>query len=193
MVNGHFCCLQSWELLSCFSNSNFNFNFWCAALRVTKYCIKQPPTRLKSRKPHVSYLRNIADMDATPPKVPSALQPYFSCFTNHPPGCEMPRRSWVQLKRLRSGFVRFNSFMHKIGLSNTELCVCGSPQTTYHVLHSCAILRPPCSIAQVNNDDLITHLNNAYFWPILVDNLRCVYEIIQSNESIITFILNQGH
>ena len=123
----------------------------------------RPPSRLKSRNPLLPYLLNIVDNDDSPPTVPNGLQPYFSCFSNHPPGCEMPRKPWVQLNRLRSGFGRFKSFMHKIGISDTNLCTCGSIQTAHHILNSCTALRPPCDLTKVEKTDLINYLSNTDF------------------------------
>ena len=62
------------------------------------------------------------------------LRTFIHSPYKHPPGYELKRAHWVLLNRLRSGHGRYAAFMKKIGLSESELCICGSIQTPDHVL-----------------------------------------------------------
>ena len=56
----------------------------------------------------------------------------------------LPRAAWIKLNRLRTGFGRFHSSMHKWGLTPSPNCECGaSEQTADHVLTACSIHRAP--------------------------------------------------
>ena len=69
----------------------------------------------------------------------------------HPPGCDLPRKEWVLLNRLRSGYGRFAAFLHRIGLSAHDACRCGDPQTGEHVLQ-CPVIRVRGDLATVDSD-----------------------------------------
>ena len=61
-----------------------------------------------------------------------------------PVGMGLPRASWVNLNRLRTGVWRFHSSMHRWGLVTLPNCECGdSEQTADHVLIACVIHRAP--------------------------------------------------
>ena len=51
-----------------------------------------------------------------------------------PPGHDLKRHQWVLLNRVRSGYGRYASFMHRIGLSDSLNCIYGEIQTHQHVL-----------------------------------------------------------
>ena len=99
------------------------------------------PTRIKSRRPLRPYAESLGAVD--PPPVPAILQPYFSIWGAHPPGHHLPRRAWVQLNR-------FAALMSAWGLSTSDLCICGSPQTGQHVL-TCSAVGPPCPLTETDN------------------------------------------
>ena len=63
-----------------------------------------------------------------------SLKKFITEPTQSPPGSDLPRREWVLLNRLRSGYGRFAAFMNKIGLADSGICTCGHPQTGAHVL-----------------------------------------------------------
>ena len=67
----------------------------------------------------------------------SHLKQFIQVPTPQPPGHDLKRSHWVLLNRLRSGHGRYASFMKRIGVSESDLCVCGDVQTSQHVL-SCA-------------------------------------------------------
>ena len=116
--------------------------------------------RLRSRRPFVPAARNLLDNLAR-------LGIRASEWTNHkwkteycenasrlrdfllgtgarPVGMGLPRAAWVKLNRLRTGFGRFHSSMHKWGLAPSPNCECGaSEQTADHVLTACPIHRAP--------------------------------------------------
>jgi len=62
------------------------------------------------------------------------LKQFIPLPSNKPPGHDLKRHEWVLLNRIRSGYGRYGSFMHRIGLSNNPNCVCGEIQTPQHVL-----------------------------------------------------------
>ena len=76
------------------------------------------------------------------------LRTFIHLPSEHPPGHELKRAHWVLFNRLRSGHGRF---MKKIGLSESELCICGSIQTPDHVL-ICNTFRIRGNIGTVDND-----------------------------------------
>ena len=59
------------------------------------------------------------------------------------PGMTLPRRAWVRLNRLRTGFGRFRSCMYKWGMASSLACECGAEQTVDHVVPHCPVHRPP--------------------------------------------------
>ena len=62
------------------------------------------------------------------------LRDYVPHPSSKPPGCNLDRRQWVLLNRLRSGYGRYGSFMLRIGLRDNAECICGEIQTPQHVL-----------------------------------------------------------
>lgn len=62
------------------------------------------------------------------------LKQFIPSPSNKPPGCDLKRCEWVLLNRIRSGYGRYASFMHRIGLSDNANCLCGETQTPQHVL-----------------------------------------------------------
>jgi len=72
----------------------------------------------------------------------------------------MPRKAWVQLKRLRTGHGRFNANLYRMGLADNKNCVCGDIQSASHILYHCTLVAPPCSITNTTNEGLIEYLRN---------------------------------
>ena len=62
------------------------------------------------------------------------LRQYIEEPSAKPPGHDLKRRQWVLLNRIRSGYGRYGSFMHRIGLRASPNCICGDTQTPQHVL-----------------------------------------------------------
>ena len=79
------------------------------------------------------------------------LRAYIGEPRPHPAGCDLPRRDWVLLNRLRSGHGRFAAFMHRIGLANHGFCRCGDLQTPTHVLE-CPVIGVRGDLATVDKD-----------------------------------------
>ena len=63
-----------------------------------------------------------------------------------PAGCTLDRQSWVRLNRFRTGCGKTQSFLHKIGASDSDSCPCGAPQTVQHIMRACPIFKPPHGI-----------------------------------------------
>ena len=62
------------------------------------------------------------------------LKQYIPQPSDKPPGHDLNRRNWVLLNRIRSGYGRYASLMHRVGLSDSPNCVCGEIQTPQNVL-----------------------------------------------------------
>jgi len=121
------------------------------------------PTGLKSRRLLRPYVEHLEREAIALPQVPSPLELHINELTPKPVGYQYPRKSWVQLNRLRTGVGRFEANMEKMGLATSNQCERGSVQTAEHILQECAILRTPCSISDINRDDLLQyHLNNDF-------------------------------
>ena len=58
-------------------------------------------------------------------------------LTTHPPGCDLPRKEWCRLNRLRTGVGRFKACLHLWNLSDTDRCDCGEVQTADHLVDHC--------------------------------------------------------
>ena len=89
----------------------------------------------------------------------------------------LPRAAWIKLNRLRTGFGRFHSSMHKWGLTPSPNCECGaSEQTADHVLTACSIHRAPHGARglTVLDDETRCWLNNitASIWFRQCSNLE---------------------
>jgi len=67
-------------------------------------------------------------------------------FGPQPPGCDLPRNAWVQL---RTGVGRFAAIMKLMGLCGSDMCECGKVQTALHILHDCTKFKPPCHIYEL--------------------------------------------
>ena len=76
--------------------------------------------------------------------IASRLRTFVPGTGARPVGMGLPRAAWVRLNRLRTGFGRFHSSMHKWGLAPSPNCECGAfEQTADHVLTACPIHRAP--------------------------------------------------
>ena len=79
------------------------------------------------------------------------LRTFIHSPSKHPPGHELKRAYWVLLNRLHSGHGIYTAFVKKFGLSESELYICGSIQTPYHVL-ICNTFHIRGNIGTVDND-----------------------------------------
>ena len=80
-----------------------------------------------------------------------------------PVGMGLPRATWVNLNRLRTGVGRFHSPMHKLGLILSPNCECGAAeQIADHVLTACPIHWAPHGARDLTvlNDETRCWLNN---------------------------------
>ena len=114
--------------------------------------------RLKSRRPFVpaarKLLQDLTELDIRAAQwtdfkwsteyseCSSDLRAFIPRASTRPMGMGLPRSSWFRLNRLRAGVGRFQSFMHKWGLSPTSNCECGAAeQTAEHIILTCAVHR----------------------------------------------------
>jgi len=97
------------------------------------------------------------------PQVLSPLKLYIIELTPKPDGYQFPRKAWVEPNPLRTGVGRFKENMVKMCLAASNQCECGSVQTAERILQECPLLRPPCSISDINREDLLQYLLNIDF------------------------------
>ena len=104
--------------------------------------------RLKSRVPLSARMHSLAnENNSTSPKtwadttwkrrwnkLDYRLKEFIPQPSSKPPGHDLNRRNWVLLNRIRSGYGRYASFMHRVGLSDSPNCICGEIQTPQHIL-----------------------------------------------------------
>ena len=84
----------------------------------------------------------------------SYLKQFVDIPSNHPKGCELGRKAWVNLNRLRTSVGRTKHFLHKIGVEPSPNCVCGEPQTISHIINDCEVFKSPKgTIGLINLDD----------------------------------------
>ena len=119
--------------------------------------------RLKSRRPFVfaarKLLHNLSKLvfraaqwtnltwDTEYSKSMSPLGVYIPRVNTRPIGMSLTRTAGVKLNRLRTGFGRFYSSIHKWGLVSSAKCKCGaSEQTAGHVTLTCPTDRAPRGI-----------------------------------------------
>ena len=135
--------------------------------------------RLRSRRPFVPGARNLLDnlvrlgisaSERTNHKWnteycenASRLRVFVPGTGARPVGMGLLRAAWVKLNRMRTGFERFHSSMHKWGLAPLPNCECGaSGQTADHVLTACPIHRAPYVLQSLTvlDDETRCWLNN---------------------------------
>ena len=63
------------------------------------------------------------------------LKQFIPVPSTKPSGHDLNRPKWVKLNRIRSGYGRYASFMHRIGMNDSPNCICGEIQTPQHVLN----------------------------------------------------------
>ena len=116
----------------------------------------QALTRLRSRHPLRNLVGGLPEEDNS---VPTSLSDFISEWSSHPPGHDLPRHAWVQLNRLRSGAGKFAADLVRWGLRESGACRCGAEiQTHRHIIDECPILKPPCSLSDVTNPQLLSFL-----------------------------------
>jgi len=60
--------------------------------------------------------------------------------------------------------------MVKVGLATSNQYECGSVQTAEHMLQESLIMRPLCSISDINSEELLEHLS----WTLILTTTRSV-------------------
>ena len=76
--------------------------------------------------------------------------------SSKPPGYNLERKAWVRLNRLRTGWGKTNTFLYKIGASDSDLCECGHPQTVCHIIADCPVFSSPNGVRGLVNLDAET-------------------------------------
>ena len=122
--------------------------------------------RLKSRMPLSNRMHSLAadTNDASSPKIWAEeawrrrwqsrnyrLKQFLPEPSTKPSGHNLNRAKSVKLNRIRSGYGRYASFMHQIGLNDNPNCVCGEIQTHQHVLN-CQMIGIRGDIRTVDED-----------------------------------------
>ena len=74
---------------------------------------KTPSKRLKSRKPLRPFLESLQGYDPQQEPILHKLQPHIQDWSNKPLGHGLPRKTWVQQNRLRTGIGKFGDSMVK--------------------------------------------------------------------------------
>ena len=86
----------------------------------------------------------------------SNLKQYINSPSCKPTGCDLDRRAWVNLNRLRTGVGRTKHFLHKIGITASPNCDCGEPQTISHIINDCEVYKSPRGIPGLIDLDVDT-------------------------------------
>ena len=81
------------------------------------------------------------------PNSTSILRKSINFPSTNPPGCNLPQNAWVNLNRLRSGVAKTEHYLHMIGVSASDLCECGKPQTVEHIINDCPIFKSPHGVS----------------------------------------------
>ena len=78
-----------------------------------------------------------------------------------PAGCDLPRKAWVNLNRIRTGVGRTKHFLHKIGADPSPNCECGRIQTMDHIIDDCPLYKSPHGFPGIQelDDDTISWLH----------------------------------
>lgn len=133
-------------------------------------------TRLRSRKPPISTAKHLHEngFDIREQwKIgwleSSIVSPIFD-FDSHTSTSHefnLPRKTWCNLNRLRTGHGRCNEMLHKWNLTDNPSCECEEPhQTTDHILFDCPILSYQGNIEDLRNlhPDALQWLKNLKLW-----------------------------
>ena len=86
----------------------------------------------------------------------SNLKQFINNPSSKPKGCNLNRRAWVNLNRLRTGVGRTNHFLHKIGVASSPNCDCGEPQTIDHIINECEVYQSQRGMTGLTNLDVET-------------------------------------
>lgn len=86
------------------------------------------------------------------------------CIADHPPGFNLPRKSWVTLNRIRTKFGKCGDLMFKWGINPSPACNnCGAPkQTIHHIVMECPLTSYKGNFEDFLNatDAAIDYVNN---------------------------------
>ena len=69
-----------------------------------------------------------------------------------PPSADLLRKQWVRLNRLHSGTARVGETLHRWGMQNLAMCMCG----VQHVVTDCVQLRSPSDLSSLCSPDEAT-------------------------------------
>ena len=67
------------------------------------------------------------------------------------PGFELPRRTWCNINRIRTGHGRCNYLLHKWNIIPSPLCACGAEETISHIVSDCVITKFQVDIKEIHN------------------------------------------
>ena len=121
--------------------------------------------RLASRRPAGAHLQELMESAADQPaeawskeawqrrwdETGSRLYTLMPSVSSAPRRCDLPRRAWTRLNRLRTGHGCFRSLLHKMGLCDSPMCACGEEDTAAHAL-TCAEYALVGDLAEVDDE-----------------------------------------
>jgi len=125
--------------------------------------LKSSPKLLRSTKPPRSFVELLSINGEPTTPIPPALQSFIPAFGPQPPGCDLPRNTWVQLNLPRTGVGRFGTNMKLMGLCGSDLYECGKVQTAHHILRDGTKFKPPCHIDEVDKPAILEYLTQSKF------------------------------
>ena len=70
----------------------------------------------------------------------TTLHSFISTPSPTPSGHTLPRKAWVRLNCLPTGWGRTQSFLKATGASSLDTCQCGVNQTIQHIINDCQAL-----------------------------------------------------
>ena len=140
--------------------------------------VPAPTTLADQRLPRRHFATQAAEMplDRPPSIIPSwtadrwsdqwkttstSLKKFIPEPSAKPAGCDLPRKAWVNLNRIRTGVGRTKHFLHKIGADPSPNCECGRIQTMDHIIDDCPLYKSPHGFPGIQelDDDTIRWLH----------------------------------
>ena len=81
------------------------------------------------------------------------LHQFITEPSTKPPGTQLDRKAFVLVNRLRTGWAKTAEYLHKIGVTDSQLCQCGLIQDIDHIIYECPIMKAPNGIHGIRELD----------------------------------------